>query len=79
MAVLMVGGFFFCPNIFDEDSDALPAHFFSPQLDSGRISTLQYGGSRFGHQFFSKECHVLVFFCVLFKRTKHSRVLLRSL
>ena len=34
---------------------------------------------RVGHAFFSKECNILAFFCVLFKRTKHSRVLLRSL
>ena len=27
---------------------------------------------RVGHPFFSKECNVLAFFCVIFKRTQHS-------
>ena len=48
--------------------------FISNQKDMG--SNPVYSKSRVGHAFFSKECNVLAFFCVLYKIMRHS---LRSL
>ena len=44
-----------------------------------RIIVLKSDCNIIGHPFFSKERNILAFFCILFKRTKLSHVLLRSI
>ena len=45
----------------------------------GMIPPGDWLAGRVGHMFFSKECNILVFFYLLFKRTQHSCILLPSL